>query len=139
MKGAADFLLSFLVKHPDYGWMVTVPSVSPEHGPGGVSITAGCTMDNQIAFDVLENTRQAAEILGESGDYIDSLKNMAAMLPPMKIGRYNQLQEWLEDVDDPNDEHRHISHLYGLYPSNQISPYANPFYSSQQKHSITKR
>ena len=139
MKGAADFLLSFLVKHPDYGWMVTVPSVSPEHGPGGVSITAGCTMDNQIAFDVLENTRQAAEILGESGDYIDSLKNMAAMLPPMKIGRYNQLQEWLEDVDDPNDKHRHISHLYGLYPSNQISPYADPFLFQKAKNTLLQR
>lgn len=139
MKGAADFLLSFLAEHPDYGWMVTVPSVSPEHGPGGVSITAGCTMDNQLAFDVLENTRQAAEILGESGSYIDSLKSMARMLPPMMIGRHNQLQEWLEDVDDPDDKHRHISHLYGLYPSNQISPYANPILFQAARNTLLQR
>lgn len=139
MKGAADFLLSFMVEHPYWGWMVTAPSVSPEHGPGGVSITAGCTMDNQLAFDVLENTRLAAEILGDNREYIDSLKNMADRLPPMKIGKYNQLQEWLEDVDDPNDKHRHISHLYGLYPSNQISPYANPLLFQAAKNTLLQR
>lgn len=139
MKGAADFIMSFLVKHPSYGWMVTAPSVSPEHGPNGVSITAGCTMDNQLAFDVLENTRLAAEILGESDRYIDSLKSMVTRLPPMRIGRYNQLQEWMEDLDNPNDKHRHISHLYGLYPSNQISPYSNPLLFQAAKNTLLQR
>lgn len=126
LKGTADFLLSFMTKHPRYGWRVTAPSVSPEHGPNGVSIVAGCTMDNQIAFDALSNTLRAARIIGDSKAYCDSLQSLISQLPPMQIGQYNQLQEWLEDVDDPKDQHRHISHLYGLYPSNQISPYRHP-------------
>lgn len=122
LKGTAQFYLDFLVEHPTYKWMVTSPSVSPEHGP----ITAGCTMDNQIAFDALHNTLLASQILNDDMEFQNSLKQMIDKLPPMQIGKHNQLQEWLEDVDDPRDEHRHISHLYGLYPSNQISPYSNP-------------
>ena len=141
LKGTADFFLSTLTEHPQYKWMVTVPSVSPEHGPDGVgtSITAGCTMDNQIAFDALNNTLQAAQILGEDVSYQDSLKKMLDRLPPMQIGRYNQLQEWLEDVDNPRDEHRHISHLYGLYPSNQISPLLNPELFQAAKNTLIQR
>ena len=141
LKGTADFFLSTLTEHPRYGWMVTVPSVSPEHGPDGVgtSITAGCTMDNQIAFDALNNTLQAARILGEDVSYQDSLKGMLSKLPPMQIGRYNQLQEWLEDLDNPRDEHRHISHLYGLYPSNQISPLLNPELFQAAKNTLIQR
>ena len=113
MKGAADFYLSHLVKHPQNGWLVTAPSVSPEHGYAGSSITAGCTMDNQIAFDALYNTMLAARILGESQAYQDSLAVAFKQLPPMQIGRHNQIQEWLIDADNPRDDHRHISHLYG--------------------------
>lgn len=122
LKGTAQFYLDFLVEHPTYKWMVVSPSVSPEHGP----ITAGCTMDNQIVFDALHNTLLAAEIVEEQTNFQDSLKLILGKLPPMQIGKHNQLQEWLEDIDNPQDEHRHISHLYGLYPSNQISPYSNP-------------
>jgi alpha-L-fucosidase 2 len=106
--------------------MMTVPTVSPEHGPQGkeTNVTAGSTMDNQIVFDVLTNTLNAAEVLGLQTDI--SLHSALEKLPPMQIGRYGQLQEWLIDADDPKDEHRHISHLYGLYPSNQISPYTHP-------------
>ena len=98
MKGAADFYLSHLVKHPQNGWLVTAPSVSPEHGYAGSSITAGCTMDNQIAFDALYNTMLAARILGESQAYQDSLAVAFKQLPPMQIGRHNQIQEWLIDA-----------------------------------------
>jgi len=127
MKGAADFFLDFLVEHPTYKWMVTCPSNSPEHGPnGGSSVIAGCTMDNQIAFDILSNTKRANDLLGGDKEYSTKLKNMIDRLTPMQIGQYNQLQEWLEDVDDPTEDHRHMSHLYGLFPSDQISPYQNP-------------
>ena len=129
MKGAADFLLDYMQEHPQYGWLVTVPTVSPEHGPMGkrTTVTAGSTMDNQIVFDVLSNTIKAAEALGiKEKEYINKLDKAIKNLPPMQIGRYGQLQEWLIDGDDPKDEHRHISHLYGLYPSNQISPFRNP-------------
>lgn len=142
MKGAADFFLDFLVEHPTYKWMVTVPSLSPEHGPGGesgTSVTAGSTMDNQIAFELLSNTLAAARLLGEDNAYINRLQAMIDRLPPMQIGKYNQLQEWLDDVDDPKNEHRHVSHLYGLYPGNQISPYSHPELFQAAKRSLIYR
>ena len=129
MKGAADFLLDYMHVHPQYGWLMTVPTVSPEHGPEGkgTNVTAGSTMDNQIALDVLSQTLMAMEALGiDDADYAKRLRDAIALLPPMQIGRYGQLQEWLIDADNPKDEHRHISHLYGLYPSSQISPYSHP-------------
>ena len=135
MKGAADFLADYMQEYPASGevkqaagWKVTVPTVSPEHGPRGkgTNVTAGSTMDNQIAFDVLSQTLRAAEVLAEDESTLTALRTSLAKLPPMQIGRYGQLQEWLIDADDPKDEHRHISHLYGLYPSNQISPYSHP-------------
>ena len=122
LKGTAQFFLDFLVEHPANHWWVVSPSVSPEHGP----MTAGCTMDNQIVFDALRNTLLASRILGEDEAFQQELEQMIDRLPPMQIGKYAQLQEWLEDRDDPKDEHRHISHLYGLYPSNQISPFLHP-------------
>ena len=128
MKGAADFLIDYMQPHPKYGWLVTVPTVSPEHGPVGkrTTVTAGSTMDNQIVYDVLTQTSQAARILGKDDAYISQLTSAISQLPPMQIGQYGQLQEWLWDGDDPKDEHRHISHLYGLYPSNQLSPFLHP-------------
>ncbi|MBQ5506255.1 MAG: glycoside hydrolase family 95 protein [Prevotella sp.] len=128
LKGAADFLLDYMQVHPKWGWLMTVPTVSPEHGPQGkgTNVTAGSTMDNQIVFDVLNQVLQASIILKENPAYINTLFQAIAKLPPMQIGKYGQLQEWLIDADDPKDEHRHISHLYGLYPSNQISPYSHP-------------
>ena len=135
MKGAADFLVDYMQPYPANGeikhakgWMMTVPTVSPEHGPQGkgTNVTAGSTMDNQICFDVLSQVIQAAKVLGKDDASILNFQSSIKKLPPMQIGRYGQLQEWLIDADDPKDEHRHISHLYGLYPSNQISPYHHP-------------
>lgn len=122
LKGTARFFLDFMVEHPQAHWCVVAPSVSPEHGP----VTGGCTMDNQIVFDALSNTLQAARVVGDGEAFRDSLRQMIERLAPMQVGRYGQLQEWLEDMDDPKDDHRHISHLYGLYPSNQISPFLHP-------------
>ena len=135
MKGAAQFLLDYMQVYPAAGelkqaagWLMTVPTVSPEHGPRGkgTNVCAGSTMDNQIAFDVLSQALQAAKVLGRDSVLAEQLRFALQNLPPMQIGRYGQLQEWLIDADDPKDEHRHISHLYGLYPSNQISPYTHP-------------
>ena len=148
MKGAADFLLDYMQVYPAAGevkqaagWLMSVPTVSPEHGPRGknTNVTAGSTMDNQIAFDVLSQTLQAAEALGKDADYIANLKFQMANLPPMQIGRYGQLQEWLIDGDDPKDQHRHISHLYGLYPSNQISPYSHPDLFTAAANTLNQR
>ena len=126
LKGAADFYLDYMVEKD--GQLLVVPSVSPEHGGRGrqTPVCAGCTMDNQIAHDVLSQALYAARVLGCDADYQQKLQKAISMLPPMKVGQYGQLQEWREDLDDPHDEHRHISHLYGLYPSSQISPYKTP-------------
>ena len=135
MKGAAGFLIDYMQPYPAdgalknaAGWLVTNPTVSPEHGPLGkrTTVTAGSTMDNQIVFDALTQTIAAAKILGKDESSLFTLHSSLQKLPPMQIGRYGQLQEWLIDGDDPKDEHRHISHLYGLYPSNQISPFSQP-------------
>ena len=135
LKGAADFLIDYMVAYPANGeikkaagWLMTVPTVSPEHGPQGkgTTVTAGSTMDNQIVFDVLSQVIAAAKVLEVDNDSLSTINYALSKLPPMQIGKYGQLQEWLIDADDPKDDHRHISHLYGLYPSNQISPYSHP-------------
>jgi len=124
IKGAADFYLDYMQVDPNNGYLVVVPSVSPEHGGVGKAnpLTAGCTMDTQIVVDIMTAARTAAAELGIDEEYRKTLAETMAKLPPMKVGQYGQLQEWIEDMDDPKDEHRHISHLYGLYPSNQINP-----------------
>ena len=150
MKGAADFLLDYMQEYPAdgyikqaAGWLVTVPTVSPEHGPMGkrTTVTAGSTMDNQIVFDVLSATTSAACVLGLPPDssILQSFNSSILKLPPMQIGRYGQLQEWMQDGDDPKDEHRHISHLYGLYPSNQISPYSHPELFTAAANTLNQR
>ena len=148
MKGAADFLADYMQEYPANGavkeaagWVMTVPTVSPEHGPRGkgTNVTAGSTMDNQIAFDVLSQTIEAAKVLGKDQSQISNLKSQLSKLPPMQIGRYGQLQEWIIDADDPKDEHRHISHLYGLYPSNQISPYTHPELFTAAANTLNQR
>ena len=148
MKGAAEFLLDYMQTYPAAseikqaaGWLMTVPTVSPEHGPRGkgTNVCAGSTMDNQIAFDVLSQALLAAQALGKDSLFAANLKFQLANLPPMQIGRYGQLQEWLIDADDPKDQHRHISHLYGLYPSNQISPYSHPELFTAAANTLNQR
>jgi len=148
LKGAAQFLLDYMQVYPSAGevkqaagWLMTVPTVSPEHGPKGkgTNVTAGSTMDNQIAFDVLSQALQAARVLGRDSLFAANLSFQLACLPPMQIGRHGQLQEWLIDADDPKDEHRHISQLYGLYPSNQISPYSHPELFTAAANTLNQR
>ena len=130
MKGAAEFCLSFLTPEPQNGWLVFAPSTSPEnrpkHHPNMVNIAYGTTMDNQLVFDILTKTAKAATLLNVDAQLVRDIEKTIPKLPPMQIGQYNQLQEWIEDWDDPEDKHRHVSHLYGLYPSNQISPFRTP-------------
>ena len=148
MKGAADFLMDYMQEYPTTGyvknaagWLVTVPTVSPEHGPMGkrTPVTAGATMDNQIVFDVLNNVIQAAKVLGKDDASLSAFRTALQKIPPMQIGRYGQLQEWIIDGDNPRDEHRHISHLYGLYPSNQISPYTHPELFTAAANTLNQR
>ncbi len=125
VKGAAQFFLDFLVEEPEHHWLVVSPSISPENTPAGhpSSLSAGTTMDNHLVFDLFTKTMMAAEILKTDEEFVSRLKDALKRLPPMQIGSWGQLQEWMQDLDNPNDHHRHVSHLYGLFPSNQISPY----------------
>ena len=131
MKEASLFFVDFLVEDPNNGWLVTVPSDSPENAPSFGPAKGGCispapTMDIQLINDLFANTILAARELGLDADFVADLTKTADRLPPMQIGRFGQLQEWLYDWDDPEDTHRHVSHLWGVFPGNQISPYRTP-------------
>ncbi|MDZ4263545.1 MAG: glycoside hydrolase N-terminal domain-containing protein, partial [Pseudomonadota bacterium] len=141
MKSAVTFFEDFLIESPDKKWLIVSPSMSPENAPTatGTKIAAGVTMDNQLLFDLFSNTIAAAKILGEDKKLIPVWQKMLSRLPPMQIGKYHQLQEWLDDWDDPQDKHRHVSHLYGLYPSNQISPLRSPELFSAARVSMEQR
>ncbi|WP_331353248.1 glycoside hydrolase family 95 protein [Cellvibrio sp. UBA7671] len=141
MKSAVTFFEDFLIESPNKKWLIVSPSMSPENAPKatGTKIAAGVTMDNQLLFDLYSNTIAAAKILGEDKAQIPVWEKTLARLPPMQIGKYHQLQEWLEDWDDPQDQHRHVSHLYGLYPSNQISPIRSPELFSAARVSMEQR
>jgi alpha-L-fucosidase 2 len=142
LRGASEFFIDALQEEPTHGWRVVSPSISPENAylkDKKVSVTAGCTMDNQIVFDLFSNTIRASEILRLDSAFADTLRAARKRLPPMQIGRYGQLQEWLNDWDDPGDKHRHISHLFGLYPGYQISPYRTPEIASAAKTTLLQR
>ncbi len=143
MKGASEFCLSFLIEEPENGWLIISPSISPEHGPSirpkSINIDAGTTMDNQLVFDILTKTIRAAKLLNVDAVLVKKMEETIIKLPPMKVGQYNQLQEWMQDLDDPDDKHRHVSHLYGLYPSNQISPYRNSELFEASKNTLIQR
>jgi len=142
LKGAALFYADYLIVHPKNNWLVISPDESPENAPkahDNSSIDVGVTMTNQIIFDVFSTAIRAAHILNKDGAFADSLLQKRSQLPPMQVGQFGQLQEWLDDVDDPKDNHRHISHLYGLFPSNQISPYSTPQLFSAAKNTLLQR
>jgi alpha-L-fucosidase 2 len=140
LKGASLFYKDVLQTEPEHRWLVVSPSMSPEnaHHPQ-TSIAAGTTMDNQLVLDVFSNVIAAASLLDTDQVYSDSLLAMIPELAPMQIGRWGQLQEWMHDWDRPDDRHRHVSHLYGLYPSNQISPYRTPELFTAARTSLLAR
>ncbi|KAA0129552.1 glycoside hydrolase family 95 protein [Chryseobacterium sp. SN22] len=129
LKSAVQFYEDFLIEEPTHHWLVVSPSMSPENipqGHQGSALAAGNTMDNQLIFDLFTKTRKAAQLLNTDADQIPVWNSIISKLPPMQIGRYGQLQEWMGDWDNPKDNHRHVSHLYGLFPSNQINPFTTP-------------
>lgn len=142
MKDAVLFYLGFLVEEPQHKWLVVCPSVSPENAPADhpeSSVTAGTTMDNQLLTDLFTKTIISAEILSTDKDLVKKIQDALKRLPPMQIGRWGQLQEWMYDWDSQDDKHRHVSHLYGLFPSGQISPYRTPELFNAAKTSIIAR
>jgi len=133
MKGAAEFFVDFLVKDPrrgSAGYLLTNPTHSPEQpnpalGDDG-DIVAGTTMDSQLIRGLFTYVIEASEILDIDADFRQQLEQMRAELPPNQIGRHGQLQEWLEDVDEPGNQHRHLSHLVDLMPAGNITPHHSP-------------
>ena len=128
IRSAATFFDQTLVREPRNGWSVVCPAVSPENTPRGFkgNVFAGVTMDNQLVHDLFAITASAADVLGVADTTASHFRRRLADLAPLQIGRWGQLQEWMDDWDDPNDKHRHVSHLFALYPGGGISPLRNP-------------
>jgi len=156
MKEAALFLLDFMVPHPETGLLVTGPSVSPEnsfltkdadlsnikmipHPDTGIlvfdpksdvkksTVNMGTTMDRQIIFELFGNLIKSSEILGIDEEFANTLKDTLEKIPPIvEIGSDGRIMEWAEEFVEPEPGHRHISHLYALHPSNQISKVKTP-------------
>lgn len=142
LKGASQFFLDTLVEEPKHHWLVTNPSLSPENKhPSGSSIVDGPTIDEQILRDLFDKTIRSAELLGVDADFRERLRNERARLAPNQIGHAGQLQEWLEDWDlnAPQIHHRHVSHLFGLYPSWQINLRDTPALAAAARKSLEIR
>ena len=134
MKKAALFWIDYLVEDEN-GYLVSSPSYSPEHG----GISRGASMDHQIAWDLLNNCVEACDVLGVDKDFEAEAKAVRDKICPPTIGSWGQLQEWKEDVDDPKNKHRHVSHLYALYPGKQITVETTPELAEAAKTSLNAR
>lgn len=141
MKGAAQFFLNSMVEEPVTGnkYLVTAPSCSPENDHGGYNVCFAPTMDNQIIRDVWNYTSKASEILGVDAELRAKMQASVKRLMPNKIGKYGQLQEWNEDWDNPRSDHRHVSHLYGMFPSSQITVNETPEFAEAAKTTLEQR
>jgi alpha-L-fucosidase 2 len=142
MRGAAEFFLDTLVEDPTNHWLVTNPSISPENQhPFGSAVCAGPSMDEEILRDLFGNTIKASEILGTDKSFRTQLAAARARLALPQIGSAGQLQEWLADWDmkAPDIHHRHVSHLYALYPSWQINVFDTPKLAAAAKKSLEIR
>jgi len=117
LKNASEFFVDFLVKDPKTGRLISTPSNSPEHG----GLVAGPTIDHQIIRSLFQYTAQAATILGVDREFAAKLIEIRSQIAPNQINKYGQLQEWLEDKDSPSDDHKHKSHLWGVYPGWDIT------------------
>lgn len=142
MRGAAEFFLDALVEEPKSGHLVTCPSISPENAHhNGASLCAGPTMDMQILRDLFDTVDKAGELLGKDREFRARVRAARERLSPNRIGAQGQLQEWMEDWDAgaPEQQHRHVSHLYGLYPSSQISSRRTPELFAAARKSLEQR
>lgn len=143
LKEAGHFFDEVMIHEPQHGWLVLCPSNSPENTHAGsdpkATIAAGCTMDNQLIFDLWNAIIAGSRILKTDEEFATHLEKRLKEMAPMQVGRWGQLQEWMNDWDDPQDTHRHISHLYGLFPGNQISPYHSPMLSNAARTSLIHR
>ncbi len=135
MKGAALFYSEYLLEDPFTGWLISSPSNSPENG----GMVAGPTMDHQIIRSLFKACIKASEILDTDQSFASELKSLSGRIAPNQVGQYGQLQEWLQDKDDPGNHHRHVSHLWGIFPSNDITWETSPELMKAAKQSLLFR
>ncbi len=143
LEGASRFFLSTMIREPENGYLVTAPTSSPENefimDGKKISICMGPTMDNQLIRELFTNTISAAEVLDKNDRLTDSLKTALTQLPPHRISSQGYLMEWLKDYQEADVHHRHVSHLYGLHPSNQISPTLTPELAEACRVTLNRR
>ena len=153
LKGASQFFLSTMMREPEHGYLVTGPSSSPENSfyahddskgkndRKEVSICMGPTMDIQLIRELFSNTSAAGYLLYPEAEkaFIDSLEYAITQLPPHQISDEGYLMEWMEDYEEVDVHHRHVSHLYGLHPGNQISPELTPELAEACKVTLNRR
>lgn len=146
LKGASEFFYSTMVREPKHGWLVTAPTSSPENefyvskkDRTPISVCMGPTMDTQLVRELYTHVIQAASILHTDTAYANRLKDAIALLPPHQISKKGYLMEWLEDYEEVDVHHRHVSHLYGLHPGNQISLYHTPQLAEACKETLNRR
>uniref|UniRef100_UPI004048568E glycosyl hydrolase family 95 catalytic domain-containing protein n=1 Tax=Mariniflexile sp. TaxID=1979402 RepID=UPI004048568E len=135
MRDAALFYSEFLYEDPNTGYLISSPSNSPEIG----GLVAGPTMDHQTIRALFKSTIKAAEILNTDSEFVKKLNTMIPKIAPNKIGKYGQLQEWMEDKDDPENHHRHVSHLWAVYPGSEINYKETPDLMEAAKQSLEFR
>ncbi|MEV2268409.1 glycosyl hydrolase family 95 catalytic domain-containing protein [Nonomuraea africana] len=135
MKETAQFWLDFLQTDPRDGRLVAIPSRSPEIGP----TTAGASMSQQILWHLFTDLREAAGLVGDEEYAAEAEKVLAKLDPGLRVGRWGQLQEWKEDIDDPKETHRHVSHLFSVHPGRQVSPRTTPELAEAAKVSLNAR
>lgn len=135
LRGAAQFFVDYLVESPAGDWLISGPSNSPENG----GLVMGPAMDHQIVRNLMGNTIAAATALGVDAEFREELAAVRARVSPNRIGRLGQLQEWEEDIDDPANKHRHVSHLFGLHPGVEITPYGTPELFAAARKSLEMR
>lgn len=144
LRGAAEFFLDYMVPEPEHGWLVTGPSLSPENqflSPDRrpCSVSMGPTCDRELIYALFASCIASSKILGVDGEFRGKLIAALDKLPPLQIGRHGQLQEWLHDFEEAEPNHRHTSHLIGLYPLDEITPDNTPDLAKAARVTLTRR
>ena len=144
MKEAARFFLDAMIEEPEHGWLVTAPTTSPENefylnDSTAVSVCMGSTMDVQIVSELYDAVCQSAAVLGVDAVFADSLQKAKALFPPMQVSEAGYLQEWLKDYKEVEPQHRHVSHLFGLYPGTMLTPSKTPELMDACRQTLLRR
>ena len=144
MKEAALFFLDAMITEPEHGWLVTAPTTSPENAfwlndSTTVSVCMGSTMDVQIVSELYDAVCQSAGILGVDGSFADSLQTAKSHFPPMQVSEQGYLQEWLKDYKEVEPQHRHVSHLFGLYPGSMLTQSRTPELMDACRETLLRR